>query len=369
MQQPTPLQNQPHHKRAVRAGVRVPEKHRLAGKLAAQKAADRQEIAKVTAELRAAGLLGDIETPNRVPQPLTLSDSEKAELDLELTNLEHLVAPYGAKTNGKTENIVRYLHSFESALALGEKSIHLANKLLTINHSRLQLARPYQLRLAKIEAELEARKREVFGTTGSIFQNHTITTYDREGNEERQQINEISYSKTTGIMVTFRGGRSEPLSSLYLRLQEPVQYGPQSSHGNDIENYINKCFGSHTKLIERTEKDGDEIIIFLKTHTGKAWSVRCVFKQAPGDALRTPALMIRNVSNWQRFTADQLLESYNNERLTKARIDGLVGYINMHEPVEDHKPLGLFGRLEKKLDSYWEKGARWFHGMVNKQNQ
>lgn len=351
---------------ARKVGLKVPNAQRQAIRVALTQ----KEIAETAKLLDAAGIT-EFGIPTVAPKKLNLNAGEVRALESELDHLEHLVARYGTKANGDPENIVRYLHSLESALQLGERSIHVANRLLTINDARLELARPYQERLTEIEAQLEERRKETFGATGSIFHHKSITTYDRRGNRNTREIEKISHildaeSNTKNIVVTFTDGSSEKLSSLYLGLHEPVQYGPNSADQRDVDRYIENCFDSASELIERTEKDGAETIIYLKTKTGKAWSVRCMFKQDPMDAFRTPALIIKNVSNWQRFSADHLLESYNNERVTKGRIDGLIGYINMHEPTEDKKPLGWLGKLEKKVDSIWEKGARWFHGILNR---
>lgn len=338
---------------------------------------NQKAISEVGELLDQAGFTAEFGKPTKKPQELTFTDGEIRGLDAELKHIESLVTPYKEnihegltdKTDIKAENIVRYLHSFESALALVKRAVHPSNKLLTLNNGRLAAAKTYQKRLAEIEEEITKRRLEVLGDT-SIFHGKCVITFDREGNQKSRIIESIEYnwgeeSMPEEIFVKFQNGDTEKLATLYRSLQQPVRYGPDSDDRNSINQYINYCFNPHKDLIEDVTHHSDEAVITLKTKSGRKWTLRCKIKPNTTAQGGSPELIIQHVRNWQVVIPDHLLDSYTNDRVTRGSISGLVGYIARDEEISNIKPKSWFERLESKAGKLWESGARIFNKWEN----
>ncbi len=332
--------------RARRIGLRVPNDQRMGAKLAMDKL-DRERVKKVFVD---AGVT-EYGEPSKKPTTLTLTDGEIRALDAEIEHLEQLVAPYQS-----TENIVRYLRSLESAL-VAQQNIRFNHRVLSLDISELTAAKPYQARLAKIDEALNARKNEIFNTP-SIFEGKAITTYDSFGKAHTRSIDKITWDNISNkITIEFYNGHTDTLQTMINAQTKPTVYGPEGDDRTSVEGYIHNCFGDMASVIQEIKNN----VIYLKTASGKKWSIHFRYETNPQDAFRTPALMISKISNWQVLFGDPYLSAYKNERLTQAKVSGLLGYIELHD--KPYKTESRLDRAQQWADSLWEKGTRRLHGI------
>ncbi len=295
---------------------------------------------------------------SKLLKPNETLDQYLANLERDIVHLESLVKPYAG------ESIVKYLGSLEEALLVYESQSHYLSERLGIRIELTKPVRHFQDRFRAISKELASRKQEIFGDK-SILVGKTITTYSADGREITRKIKEVipPLTATDGIWVKLDnndGATAESISLTTLKrlTQKRVNYGPSNGEENNVEQYIKSSFGSRIETISKIETKQGKTTIYLKSKTGRVWSVHCKFVEKPQDVFGTPALLIEKVSNWQKFIPDPLLDAYQNQRVTTAQIEGIVGYMDKNEPTT---PKTFGEKVMNITDGIWDTSARQAH--------
>ncbi len=298
-------------------------------------------------------------TETKLPlQPNETLDKYLANLERDIVHLESLVKPYAG------ENIVKYLGSLEEALLVYESQSNYLSTHLGIKIKLTKPVRHFQDRFTAISKELEARKQEAFGDK-SILVGKTITTYSADGREMTRKIKEIipPLTATDGIWVKLNNNdgatdESIRLTTLKRLTQKRVNYGPSNGEEDTVKQYIISSFGSRVDTISKIETKQGKTTIYLKSNSGRVWSIHCKFVEKPQDVFGTPAVLIEKVSNWQKFIPDPLLDAYQNQRVTTAQIGGILGFMDKNEPIA---PKTFGEKVMNITDGILDTSARQAH--------